>query len=588
MNPMRILLLPLSVLALTGTAQASGDVDALHAMFEKEWAFRMQEHPESASAWGLEGHGDGLDRVGAEDLERRYRFWQGILAEAEAFDCDALPRTDCINLRLFKRQISHFVRQHELGGAMLPFSNDSGFWTAWARLPAETTFRDADDYREYIARLQMLPAVMDEYIALLQKGLDTGMTQPRVILDGVAATMQAQLVDDPEASGFYAPFLDMDERVSAQTREELRAAARAAVADGVLPAYRRLHEFFTSEYMPRARQSLAAHALPNGQDYYREQVRWYVTLDLAPHEIHEMGLNEVRRIRAEMDEVIAESGFEGSFAEFIEFLRTDPQFYADTARELLAEASFIAKKVDGQLPRLFGRLPRQPYGIEPVPEDIAPYYTTGRAVPAPLDADRGGYYWVNTYDLSSRPLYELPALTVHEAAPGHLMQIALSMELGEQPPFRRFDYISAYGEGWGLYSEKLGLEFDIYTTPYEHFGRLSYEMWRAARLVVDTGIHAMGWTREQAREFMASNTALALHNVNTEIDRYISWPGQALSYKIGEMTIIRLREEAAEALGENFDLRAYHDFVLGLGSVPLDVLEDEVRHWIAGQQAAQS
>jgi len=304
---------------------------------------------------------------------------------------------------------------------------------------------------------------------------------------------------------------------------------------------------------------------------------------LSPQEIHEIGLKEVARIRSEMDDIIREAAFRGDFGAFLEFLRTDPQFYAKTPRELLATASYFAKKIDGRLPMLFGRLPRQPYGVAPVPMDLAPFYTSGRYFPAPLDAHRGGYYWVNTLNLESRTLYTIPALTLHEAAPGHHIQGALALELGNQPAFRRNDYISAFGEGWGLYAEKLGIEMGIYETAYENFGRLTYEMWRACRLVIDTGIHAMGWSREQALSYLASNSALSLHEVTTEVDRYISWPGQSLSYKLGELKLIQLRKEAEEALGANFDVRAFHDFVLGLGSVTLPILEDEVRFWIREQ-----
>ena len=305
---------------------------------------------------------------------------------------------------------------------------------------------------------------------------------------------------------------------------------------------------------------------------------------MTAQQIHDLGLEQVARIRSEMQAIIDELEFEGDFAAFIEFLRTDPQFYAKTPKELLAHASYYAKKIDGRLPMIIGHHPRQPYGVAPVPEEIAPFYTAGRYVGAPLDAHRGGYYWVNTYALESRPLYAIPALTLHEGAPGHHTQGALAKEHDDQPPFRRYDYISAYGEGWGLYAEKLGLEMDIYETPYEHFGRLTYEMWRACRLVIDTGVHAMGWTREQAQDYLSSNTALSIHEVTTEIDRYISWPGQALSYKLGEYTIWQLRRKSEESLGEAFDLRAFHDYILGLGSVPLDVLTDEVDRWIAGQQ----
>ena len=329
-----------------------------------------------------------------------------------------------------------------------------------------------------------------------------------------------------------------------------------------------------------------ASQLPDGKSFYQSQIRHYATVDMTPGEIHEIGLNEVDRIRKDMEQIIEQLDFAGDFADFVQFLRTDEQFYAKTPKELLAEASYFAKKADGRLPQLFGRLPRQPYGVAAVPADIAPFYTAGRYVGASLEAHRGGYYWVNTYDLKSRPLYALPALTLHEAAPGHHLQGALALEQADQPEFRRNDYISAYGEGWALYAEKLGVEMDIYETPYEHFGRLTYEMWRACRLVIDTGVHAMGWSREQAQEYLASNTALSIHEVTTEVDRYISWPAQALSYKLGEYTLWELRRAAEARLGEAFDVRGFHDFILALGSVPLDILKDEVNRWTDAQAAA--
>jgi uncharacterized protein (DUF885 family) len=571
------------ILITPALSLAGEDNEAFHALLEKEWAFRMEEYPESASGNGIKGYENRLTRVAVADQKRRYRYWQGILAELDAMDCEALGRADCINYRMFRRQISHFVTDFEQKGYLIPFNSDWGFWMSWARLPEDTVFRKSSDYSDYLSRLSQMAAVMDEYIGLMREGLNIGMTQPRAVLTGRDVSIANHVVETVTESAFYSPFVELPETMPEAQQEQLRARARLTVQDSVIPAYRKLLKFFRQEYLPGARETLGAAFLPGGADFYAEQIHWYVTIDLTAEEIHQTGLSEVARIRKEMDEIIHMVGFEGSFAEFIEFLRTDPQFYAKTPHQLLAEASYIAKKADGRLPKLFGRLPRQPYGIAAVPEDLAPFYTTGRAVGAPLDADHGGYYWVNTYLLDKRPLYALAALTLHEAAPGHLMQGGLALELGEQPPFRRYDYISAYGEGWGLYSEKLGLELDIYETPYDHFGRLTYEMWRACRLVIDTGVHSMGWTREQAQDYLASNTALSLHNVHTEVDRYISWPGQALSYKLGELTLWRLREAAQKTLGNHFDVRKFHDFVLSLGSVPLDVLEDEVMYWVKSQ-----
>jgi uncharacterized protein (DUF885 family) len=396
--------------------------------------------------------------------------------------------------------------------------------------------------------------------------------------------MKTHVVDDPEKSVFWKPFTAFPPGVPSAETERLRAAGREAIAKSVVPAYTSLLQFFTAEYRPGARETLGAYELPDGKAYYGWLVKHFTTLDTTPEEIHQIGLAEVDRIRREMDDVVKKTGFQGSFAQFLEFLRTDPRFYAKTPEELLKQAAWIAKRMDAKLPSLFGRLPRQPYGVEPVPDDLAPKYTGGRYVGAPLDGRRAGTYWVNTYALETRPLYQLESLTLHEAVPGHHLQGALTKELEGLPPFRRYSYVNAFGEGWGLYSERLGIEAGFYQDPYSDFGRLSYEMWRAARLVVDTGIHAMGWTRQQAIDYMSERTALSRHEVTNEIDRYISWPGQALAYKMGEIKIRELRARAEKQLGEHFDVRAFHDAVLANGSVPLDVLEQQIDAFIASRK----
>ena len=574
------LALALVALVVSTTATAADDAERFRALYEKEWAFRMDEFPVFATALGFDDRAGRLAHVSEADQARRHSFWTGVRTELESISCERMEREDCINYRIFRRQIDDFIADYETRAYRIPFNSDWGFYMAWARLPTETRFGSVQDYRDYLSRLHELPAVMDEYIALMRAGLETGMTQPRVVLDGRDAPIRAQVVGSAEDSPFFSPFLELPESVAGGARSELLDTARRVVSADVIPAYTRLLTFFEQEYLPGARSTLAATELPGGERFYAAQIRKYATVDMSPREIHDLGRAEVARIRAEMEAIIDEVGFEGDFQAFIDFLRTDPQFYAKTPRELLAYASWVTKKIDGRLPALFGRLPRQPYGVAPVPDDIAPFFTTGRYVGAPLDAHRGGYYWVNTHALESRPLYAIPALTLHEAAPGHHTQSALAKERTEQPPFRRHDYISAYGEGWALYAEKLGVEMDIYETPYEHFGRLTYEMWRACRLVIDTGIHAFGWSREQAIDYLASNTALSMHEVTTEIDRYISWPAQALSYKLGEYTIRRLRQRAEQTLGDGFELRDFHDALLALGSVPLDVLEDEMVAWI--------
>jgi uncharacterized protein (DUF885 family) len=426
---------------------------------------------------------------------------------------------------------------------------------------------------------------MRQRIELMSEGLEAGMSVPRVTLEGYEATIDAHVVESPEESVFYAPFARFPVGVPESEREKLRESGLEAVMEAAVPAYRSFLDFFESTYRPRARTTLGASELPRGPEYYRFLIRQFTTLDLTAEEVHQTGLREVERIDREMREVLSQVEFEGDFASFLEFLRTDPRFYPKSAEELLKEASYIAKRMDAKLPSLFKTLPRLPYGVAPVPDHIAPKYTAGRYVGPAMGSNNPGYYWVNTYKLESRTLYTLEALTLHEAVPGHHLQNALRMELEGLPEFRRFSGIGAYGEGWGLYSERLGLEAGFFTDPYSNFGRLTYEMWRACRLVVDTGIHAMGWTREQAIDYLASRTALSLHEVTTEIDRYISWPGQALSYKMGEIKIRELRKRAEEALGTKFDLREFHDEILLEGPVPLPVLDSKIEAYIRSSQA---
>ncbi len=579
-------LVPLLLILLSFTASAGEDSEVFQNLLKKEWEFRSNEFPSLARKEGNKEKAGQITHVSEKDQLRRYEYWKKIKNELAVISCENLEREECINYRMFKRQIHQFLADYETRAYLIPFNSDSGFYMSWTWWGNDADIVSAEDYRTYLSRLEALPVVMDEYIALMREGIRTGMTQPRVILAGREEPVRKQLVENPEQSSFYKPFLNMEKSISGEEREKLLAQAQTVIMEGVVPAYERLLDFFEDEYFTNARKTLGAYSLPGGKRFYDEQIYRYATVDMTAEEIHQLGLSEVARIRAEMEAIIRDLEFEGDFAAFIEFLRTDPQFYAKTPHELLAEASYVAKKVDGRLPQLFGKLPRQPYGVAPVPDDIAPFYTGGRYVPSPLDARKGGYYWVNTYALESRTLYTLPALTLHEAMPGHHLQIALASEQDEQPDFRRNDYISAYGEGWALYAEKLGIEMNIYETPYQDFGRLTYEMWRACRLVIDTGIHAKGWSRQQALDYLTSNTALSIHEVTTEIDRYISWPAQALSYKLGEYTIWQLRREAESRLGAEFDLRDFHDFILALGSVPLEILKDEVHRWITEQVEA--
>jgi uncharacterized protein (DUF885 family) len=442
------------------------------------------------------------------------------------------------------------------------------------------------DFENYIARLRAFDAYAAGYIELLRAGIAAERTLPAVILRGYEPTIETHIVDDPKRSLLYEPLVDLPPTVPESEHERLRDAAQAAIRSGVVAGYRRFRDFMRDEYVPSARGSIGASALPDGRDFYRHRVRKYTTLDITPEEVHQTGLAEVARIRAEMQEIMRQVEFDGDFAEFVEYLRNEPKFYAETPEGLMKEAALILKRIDGKLPELFGRLPRMPYGLREIPAYIAPRTTSAYYQPPTGDGTRAGFYNLNTFNLKSRPLYALESLSLHEAVPGHHLQIALQQELEDLPNFRRFGGATAFVEGWALYAERLGLECGFYTDPYSDFGRLSMEMWRACRLVVDTGMHYLGWTREQAVEFMAANSAESIHNIEAEIDRYIGWPGQALAYKIGELKIRELRARAEAELGEKFDVRAFHDAVLGGGSVPLDVLEQQIEAWIAEVQGS--
>jgi len=578
----------LSLLALLALPAVADEVAKLHAIFDKNWETRLRESPLFATSVGRHEYDDRLPSVTPADLARRQAQRKATLAELEHIHRSELPVDEQVNYDIFKQQIDQGIESFEFGDYEMPINADSGFHSGFSRLPKEMPLATVKDYENYISRLNAWPRYVREQIALMRLGLKRGMTVPRATLEGYDTTISAHVVDDPTKSVFWFPFEKFPASVPASEQERLRNSGRTAIMNGAVVGYREFLDFFHNEYLPGARTTLGASALPNGAAYYRFKIREFTTLDLTPEEIHNIGLSEVNRISGEMNAVMKQVGFNGDFAAFLQFLRTDPRFYAKTPQELLEHASWIAKRIDGKLPSEFKTLPRLPYTVEPVPADIAPKYTSGRYVGAPQGSTQPGIYWVNTYKLESRPLYNLESLTLHEAVPGHHLQIARSRELGDLPNFRRFSYISAFGEGWGLYSEWLGLEMGIYTDPYSNFGRLGYEMWRACRLVVDTGIHSMGWTRQQAIDYMASRTALPLHEVETEVDRYISWPGQALAYKLGELKIKELRHRAEEALGTRFGVREFHDVVLGSGAVPLNVLESNIDRWIAKERKAVS
>jgi uncharacterized protein (DUF885 family) len=575
----------LAVLALILLPAVTDEVTKLHAIFDKNWETRLRESPTFATSVGRHEYDALLPSVTPADLARRQAGRKATLAELATVDRSKLPAAEQVNYDIFKEQIRQGIEAYDFADYEMPINADSGFHSSFARLSKEMPLATVKDYENYISRLNAWPRYVREQIALMRLGLKSGMTVPRATLEGYDASIAAHVVDDATKSVFWPPFDKFPTTVPASDRERLRNEGLAAIMNGAVVGYREFLDFFRNEYLPGTRTTLGAAALPNGAAYYRFKIREFTTLDLTPEEIHNIGLKEVDRISGEMNAVMKQVGFNGDFAAFLNFLRTDPRFYAKTPQELLEHAAWIAKTIDGKLPSEFKTLPRLPYTVEPVPADIAPKYTSGRYVGPPWGSTQPGIYWVNTYAVGSRPLYNLESLTLHEAVPGHHLQIALSRELKDLPNFRRFSYISAFGEGWGLYCEWLGQEMGFYTDPYSNFGRLTYEMWRACRLVVDTGIHSMGWTRQQAIDYLASRTALPLHEVETEVDRYISWPGQALSYKLGELKIKELRTRAEQTLGTRFDRREFHDVVLGSGAVPLNVLEANVDRWIAEKKA---
>lgn len=582
----RFPILALLALSLAGTPAAfakEGPADRqFQSLYEKEWKWRVESFgtvDEDSDNSAGNGH---LPDVGPAAQAERLKVWTDVLHQLDTIDPAALSPDNRINLAVYRPQVENLAAEVRLRGYEMPFNSDSSFWSDLGFM-ARQQMRSVGDYDAYIARLNDVPRYFDQQIDNMRAGLARGFSVPRAVLEGRDVSIAAMAgLKDPTAANFYGPFKQLPAQIPAAEQQRLRTAAAAAIGQRLIPAYARLLKFFREEYVPRARTTLAAEAMPEGKAYYRQQIREYTTLDLDPEQIHQVGLDEVARIQAQMDEIIHQVGFKATaggkvFPAFLHFLRTDPQFYAATPQALLDRAAWISKRVDGQVGKFIGTLPRGRFTIVPVPADIAPFWTSGRG-----GADT---YWVNTYNLPARPLYNLPALTLHESSPGHSLQGALAREQDGQPEFRRRNYISAYGEGWGLYSEKLGKEMGIYETPYEDFGRLTYEMWRACRLVIDTGLHHEGWTRDQALAYLRDRTALSEHEITTEVDRYISWPGQALSYKLGELAIVRLRAEAERELGNRFDIKAFHDAVLRQGSVPLPVLEQQIQAFIAESKA---
>ena len=546
----------------------------LKALYDgySDWAAKEYGYFEDAK--GESQQAGYLAKVDPASNLRRAAHLQSLLAQLDAIPAAQLSAAERVNAGVLRTILEGAISDANYREWEMPANSDSNFWTYHDE---RNSLSDADAYKRYISRMRDLPRYFDENIANMRAGLARGLTPPQVTLVGREGSIASFIKTDAEDSTFYAPFKEMPSSISGADAAKLQAEGKAAIAEAVIPAYRKLLDFWTSTYVPGARQTVAARDLPDGDAYYRAEIREYTTLALTPEEIHQIGLKEVARIEADMAKTMRDSGFKGTFPEFLNFLRTDPQFIARTPDDLLGVSAYAAKRVDGKLSQYFDVLPRRRFTIIPVPEALAPFYTAGRGG---LDSCQ-----MNTHNLPVRPLYNIPVLTVHECAPGHSFQAALAEEGKSLPRFRRNIYFSGYGEGWGLYTEYLGIEMGIYRTPYERFGQQSYEMWRAARLVIDTGLHRYGWSRQKAIDYLASHTALSTHEVGTEVDRYISWPGQALAYKLGELEIRRLRKEAEKALGTRFDIKKFHSMILGLGAVPLPELENQVRAFIAKSKA---
>lgn len=570
---------PMTFLLLAAAPLWADTTSDFRRLLDEAWEQQLRDYPTFASALGDRRYNDQWTDQRPAAFQNRDEIRRGFLERLDALDPGRLQEEDRLNYELFRRELESSITAHQYGGYLLPFSHRGGLQTLQntsRTVPQQTV----SDYEDWLERMRKVGDVVDQQIALAESGRKQGIVPPAVLMQRIPPQIEMQLVENGEDSPWYEFFEALPASASDSEQRRLRDAAIETIETTVVPAYRRLSEYFSGSYLPDSRGSIGLNEMPNGAAWYEFLARDYTTTDMLPDEIHALGLEEVRRIQGAMQEVIDEVGFKGEFADFLKFLRSDPRFYYDSPAELLEAYRATSKRIDPELVRLFGRLPRMPYGVEAIPDTIAPDTTTAYYTPPASDGSRAGTYWVNLYRPEVRPKYEIEVLTVHEAMPGHHLQIALQQELGEMPAFRRYSGFTAFVEGWGLYSESLGYDLGLYEDPYSHFGALTYEMWRAVRLVVDTGMHYKGWSREQAIAFFMEHAAKTEHDIVNEIDRYIGNPGQALAYKIGQLKILELRRTAEAALGADFDVRSFHDHLLGAGSLPLDMLDVRMRAWI--------
>lgn len=577
-------LLVLLCLIAPTLAYAESPGEALNRLFADEWERGLREDPLRASYVGDTRFADQLPDLSPEAIAASAAVDRAALARLEAIEVAELSDQDRLNHEVFGWQLRQRIAGQRFDRHLVPINQRGGIQT-FVNILEQIPPRSVADYENWIARLEAFKTYAAQTQALMAQGVEQKITPPRVVMQRVSGQLAAQAVESVEASGFWKAFAEMPESIPADQRERLRAAGRKAISDSVLPAYRELSRFFDEIYLPACSDSIAATDQPNGNDYYAWVAQFFTTTELSPDAIHDIGLKEVARIRAEMEQVRQEVGFEGDLGAFFVHLRSDPRFYYDSPEALLEGYRAISKRIDPELVKVFRRLPRLPYGVRPIPDNIAPDTTTAYYQPGATDGSRAGYYYVNLYKPEVRPKWEMMALSLHEAVPGHHFQFALGLEMPEQPMFRKVAYIVAYGEGWALYAERLGYEMGLYDDPYDRMGQLAYDMWRAVRLVVDTGMHAKGWSRQRAIEYFLANAPKTEQDVVNEIDRYIAWPGQALAYKIGQLKISELRGRAERELGERFDLRDFNDAVLATGSVPLAVLERHMARWIATRKA---
>ncbi len=569
---------------LLGTSgPAFGDTTTeFEALLDEAWEWNLAENPVFASSLGDKRFDDRWQDLSPDAIEGRHETQREFLRRVYAIDRTQLSEADQLNYELFRRLLQDDVDSFRFQAHLMPFDHRGGIQNL-DQTTLGLRLASVRDYDRWLARMAAIEDRIDQQIELAERGRKAGITPPRILMERLPDQLALQVVETSEESPFYRVFEDLPASFPDSEQERLRTAALETIEDSILPAYRKLESYFNSKYLPACRESVGLSQLPDGPAWYEHLAREFTTSRLSPDEIHRIGLDEVKRIRDEMHAIIDEVGFDGSFRDFLIYLRTDPQFYFDNPEDLYEAYLATSKRIDPELVRLFGKLPRMPYGVKPIPDAIAPDTTTAYYWPPAGDGSRAGIYWVNLYRPEVRPKYEIEVLSVHEAVPGHHLQIALQQELGDIPMFRRFMGFTAFVEGWGLYSERLGYDLGLYQDPYSRFGQLTYDMWRAVRLVVDTGLHYKGWTRQQAIDFFKDNAAKAEHDIVNEIDRYIGMPGQALAYKIGQLKILTLRERAEIELGDKFDIRAFHDELLGAGALPLDLLERRMDHWMTTQ-----